>query len=77
MTRIIIIIIMSAEIKIFNGIIRAVGLYKISHVFWDGGKGDEILPKVFAKSFANILAKFHELRISTKPQHYFCLTRFV
>jgi len=34
---------------------------------WGGG-GDETFPK-FAKSFAKILAKFHELKISKKPQH--------
>jgi len=35
---------------------------------WGGG-GDETFPKFaesFAKSFANILAKFHELKISKK-----------
>jgi len=31
--------------------------------------GDETFPK-FAESFAKILAKFHELKISKKPQHY-------
>jgi len=39
---------------------------------WGGG-GDEIFPKFvesFAESFAKILAKFHELKISKKPQHY-------
>jgi len=35
---------------------------------WWGGGGDETFPK-FAKSFAKILAKFHELKISKKPQH--------
>jgi len=34
---------------------------------WGGG-GDETFPK-FAKSFAKILAKLHELKISKKPQH--------
>jgi len=34
-----------------------------------GGEGDETFPK-FAESFAKILAKFHELKISKKPQHY-------
>jgi len=41
--------------------------------FWEGGGGeeggDETFPK-FAESFAKILAKFHELKISKKPQHY-------
>jgi len=39
---------------------------------WEGG-GDETFPKFaesFAKSFANILAKFYELKISKNPQHY-------
>jgi len=38
-----------------------------------GGEGDETFPKFaesFAKSFAKILAQFHELKISKKPQHY-------
>jgi len=37
-----------------------------------GRGGDETFPKFaesFAESFANILAKFHELKISNKPQH--------
>jgi len=37
---------------------------------WGGG-GDETFPKfaeTFAESFANILAKFHELKISKKTQ---------
>jgi len=41
--------------------------------FWEGGGGDETFPKFaegFAKSFAKICAKFHELKISKKPQHY-------
>jgi len=53
-------------------------VYTISHVFslggegWGGG-GDETFPKFaksFTKNFAKILAKFHELKISKKPQHY-------
>jgi len=48
-------------------------IYNFSHVFFGGGKGgDETFPK-FAKSFteifAKILEKFHELKISKKPQH--------
>jgi len=45
--------------------------------FWGegkwGGGGEETFPKFaesFAESFANILAKFHELKISKKTQHY-------
>jgi len=34
---------------------------------WRGG-GKETFPKI-AESFAKILAKFHELEISKKPQH--------
>jgi len=45
-------------------------IYNFSHVFLlGGGGGDESFPK-FAESFAKILAKFHELKISKKPQHY-------
>jgi len=39
-----------------------------------GGGGDETFQKFaesFAESFAKILAKFHELKISKKPQHYY------
>jgi len=35
---------------------------------WGEG-GNETFPN-FAKSFDKILAKFHELKISKKPQHY-------
>jgi len=45
--------------------------------FWGGGGwgggGDETfpnLPKVSPKISTKILAKFHELKISKKPQHY-------
>jgi len=34
---------------------------------WGGG-GDKTFPK-YAESFAKILATFHELKISKKPQH--------
>jgi len=37
---------------------------------WGGGDDDETFPK-FAESFAKILAKFYELKISKKLQHYF------
>jgi len=43
----------------------------LGRVGWGGG-GDETFPKFaksFAESFAKILAKFHELKISKKPQH--------
>jgi len=47
-------------------------IYNFLHVFfmgrgWGGG-GNESFPK-FAESFAKIFAKFHELKISKKPQH--------
>jgi len=50
-------------------------VYENSHVsfFWGGGGADEIFQKYcqnFAKSFAKILANFHELKISTEPQNY-------
>jgi len=43
-------------------------VYTISHAFF-GGEGDKTFPKFdesFAGSFAKILAKFHELKISKK-----------
>jgi len=46
--------------------------------FWEGGGwgggGDETFPKFddsFAESFAKILEKLHELKMSKKTQHYF------
>jgi len=39
---------------------------------WGRGGDDETFPiyaESFAESFAKILAKFHELKISRKPQH--------
>jgi len=48
-------------------------IYTISHVFLGerGGRGrggNEAFPK-FDESFAKILAKFHDLKISKKLQH--------
>jgi len=69
----------SAKLKISNGIITILekkvnlaqcSIYNFSHVFgggWGGG-GDETFPE-FAESFAKILAKFNELKISIKTQH--------
>jgi len=53
-------------------------IYTISHMFFGGeggwgGGGDETFPKFaksFAESFAKILANFHELKLSKKPQNY-------
>jgi len=51
-------------------------IYNFSRFFWWGGwggGGDKTFPKFaesFVESFAKILAKFHELKISKKPQHY-------
>jgi len=45
----------------------------LKFIFWEGGSGDETFQKIaeiFAKSFAKILEKFHEVKLSTKPQHY-------
>jgi len=49
-------------------------VYTISHPFFFGGGGGEtklsrIIAESFAESFAKILAKLHELEISTKLQH--------
>jgi len=54
-------------------------IYKFSRVLFGGGGGwggggNETFPKFaesFADSFVKILAKFHELKISKKPQHYY------
>jgi len=47
-------------------------IYNFSRVFLGGGRwgggGEETFPK-FAESFAKILAKFQELKMSKKPQH--------
>jgi len=51
-------------------------VYKISHVYFflgeEGPNFSEILQKVSPKVSPKSLAKFHELKISTKPQHYCC-----
>jgi len=51
-------------------------VYKISHISLFLGEDEERRTKFsqntaesFAESFAKISAKFHELKISTKPQH--------
>jgi len=47
-------------------------VYKISHVslFFVEGEGAKKFSRNIAERFAKILAKFHELKILTKPQHY-------
>jgi len=49
----------------------------LTFLFGGGGGGggtkfSQNIAQSFAESFAKVLAKFHKLKISTKPQHYMC-----
>jgi len=48
-------------------------VYNISYgiFIWEGGvRGGKKFSRNISESFAKILAKFYELKILTKPQHY-------